>query len=89
MRVTIVCPNDYIEVVRERAKLIVQSHLALTTPLPSDGNLPVTHWICTCYLTIDGLIKFNELREYSSIYSKSPKIVLKELNLKKIDEKNS
>ncbi len=81
MRVTIVCPNEHIEEVRERAKLLVKSHLALTTPLSSNGKLPATHWLCACDLTNEGFIKFSELKKHSSIYVSSPKQVLKEINL--------
>ena len=81
MRVTIVCPNEYIEEVRERATLLVQSHVALTTPVSPTGKLPATHWICNCDLTNEGFIKLNELKKYSSIYTSSPKQVLKEINL--------
>jgi hypothetical protein len=86
MRVTIVCPNEYIKVVRESAKEIVESHLALTTPLSVSGNLPATHWVCTCYLTNEGFIKLNELKKYSSIYFDAPKKVLKDLKLNIINE---
>lgn len=81
MRVTIVCPNEHIEEVRESAKLLVKSHLTLTTPLSSNGKLPVTHWLCVCDLTNEGFVKFNELKKHSSIYVDSPKRVLKDLNL--------
>lgn len=81
MRVTIVCPNDHIEEVREKAKLLIQSHLALTTPLSSDGNLPATHWLCTCHLTDEGFKKLIELKKHSSIYVDNPKRVLKENGL--------
>lgn len=86
MRVTIICPNEYIDGVRERAKLLVDSHLALTTPLSSNGEFPATHWMCTCYLTDDGLNRLNDLREYSSIYIGSPKMVLNTTNLKRVYE---
>lgn len=86
MRVTIICPNDHIDGVRERAKLLVDSHLALTTPLSYNGEFPVTHWMCTCYLTGDGFNRLNELSEYSSIYIGSPKMILNTINLKRVYE---
>lgn len=82
MRVTIVCPNEHIEEVRETAKFLVESHLTLTTPVSQSGNLPATHWICNCYLTPEGFAKFNELKKHSTIYLDSPKRVLKEIDLK-------
>jgi hypothetical protein len=81
LRVTIICPNEHIEEVRGRSVLLVKSHLTLTTPLSPTGKLPTTHWICTCYLTLEGFNKLIELKNYSSIYLENPKKVLKELNL--------
>lgn len=82
MRACIVCANEHIDEVREKAKLIITSHEVLSTPLSQDGSLPVTHWFCTCSLTQEGFIKLNELRKHSSIYIGSPKRVLEEINLK-------
>lgn len=82
MRVTIICPDEHIKEVREKAKLLTSNLATLKTPLSEIGELPVTHWLCTCYLTNEGFIKLNELKKYSLIYFDNPKKVLEEINLK-------
>lgn len=82
MRVTIICPNEHIEEVREKAKSLISSHLALNTPLSMSGELPATHWFCNCYLTDEGFRKLNELKNHSTIYVDKPKSVLRDINLK-------
>lgn len=82
MRFSIVCPDEFIDEVREVSKSIISSHITLTTPLSSSGTYPQTHWFCTCYLTDEGIKKFHELKKHTSIYSGSPKSVLKEIGLK-------
>lgn len=82
MRVSILCPDEYIEEVRSTARELISSHIALTTPLSHTGDLPQTHWFCTCYLTDQGIKKFHELKKYTTIYTGNPKVILKELELR-------
>lgn len=82
MRVTIVCEDKYLTEVREKAKLLLPNQTTLKTPLSESGRLPATHWFCTCYLTNEGFKKLIDLKNYSMIYSETPKRVLKEINLK-------
>ncbi len=82
MRISIVCPDEHIDKVREKAKILISSHVSLTTPLSETGKLPATHWFCTCFFTNEGFQKLTELKKYSSIYMGSPKRVLEEINLK-------
>lgn len=81
MRVSILCPDEYIEEVRSKARELISSHISLTTPLSRSGELPQTHWFCTCYLTNEGMKKIHELKKYTTIYTGNPKAILKELEL--------
>lgn len=82
MRVTIVCEDEHVLQVREKAKELIPNHITLKTPLSPTGKFPQTHWFCTCFLTNDGFNKLIELKKYSMIYCENPKKVLKEINLK-------
>jgi hypothetical protein len=86
-RITILCKNQYIEEVREKAKNIFK-HDVLKTPLSGTGELPASHWICVLHVNDE---KYNELmllKEKSIMIEKSAREILKEFNLKKINESN-
>jgi hypothetical protein len=82
MRFSIVCPDEHIQQAREEGKSLISSHVVLTTPLSKTGEMPQTHWFCTCYLTEEGFRKFKDLQKNTSIYQGPPSKVLKDLDLK-------
>ena len=84
MRITIICEDKHIEQVREKAKELTKTHLALTTPLSATGKEPATHWMCVTYMTDEGLSKLMQLKKHSIISNSLPKLILEELSLKLI-----
>ena len=85
MRITILCEDQWIELVRETAKEVFSEKLTLKTPLSKNGKLPATHWLCVLYVTEEFYQKIIKLRKYSIITESSPKLVMSELELKKIE----
>lgn len=91
MEVCILCPDENIKVVRERAKQIpaFSNHTALSIPVSGDGELPVTHWFCKfnasdeVYQAMKDLQQFTEIEESNAVDFLSNKN-LKVIPLKKI-----
>lgn len=86
MRVTIICEDSDVEIVREISTSFVKSHVTMTKPLSQDGNLPQSHWMCVCDLSSDIFLKLKGEAKYSKILTGNPKIILNELNLKRIND---
>lgn len=84
MKVTIICEDKDVEKVREISKSFVTSHITMSKPLSGDGSLPQTHWMCVCDLSIETFEKLKKEAKYSKILTGNPKIILEELNLKRI-----
>jgi hypothetical protein len=86
-RITILCPDGWIDEVREKGMEIF-NHQVLKTPVSEDGKFPATYWICTLYVNIENETILKSVQDKSIIVEKSPKEVLKSLNLVKINERN-
>jgi hypothetical protein len=84
MRVTIICEDKDVEVVRIASTFFVNSHITMTKPLSIDGYPPQTHWMCVCEVSMESYQKLKENAKYSKILTGNPKIILQELNLKRI-----
>jgi hypothetical protein len=88
MKVTIICEDKDVEIVREISTSFIKSHVTMQKPLSPNGRLPQTHWMCVCEFSLEVYKKLKETSKYSQILTGNPKIILKELNLKRIkDEK--
>lgn len=86
MKVTIICEDKDVEIVRKISTSFVKSHITMTKPLSTNGQLPQTHWMCVCEMTMDNYIKLEQNSKYSKILVGNPKLILKELNLKRIKD---
>jgi len=86
-RITILCEDQYINDVRETAKSILK-HGVLKTPLSETGELPISHWICVLHVNDEKYNNLISLKDKSIMVEKSARDVLKEFNLKKINEIN-
>jgi len=86
-RITILCEDQYIDEVREKAKDIFK-HDVLKTPLSETGELPVSYWICVLHVSEEKYNDLISLKDKSIMVEKSARDVLKEFNLKKINESN-
>lgn len=84
MKVTIICDDKDVEIVRLISTSFVNSHITMQKPLSSNGDLPQTHWMCVCDMSDELYIKLKETVKYSKIFTGNPKIILQELNLKRI-----
>jgi hypothetical protein len=84
MRVTIICEDKDVEIVRSISTSFVKSHTTMTNPLSKDGSLPQTHWMCVCEMSIENINKLKSEAKYSKIIVGNPKIILQELNLKRV-----
>jgi hypothetical protein len=85
MKVTIICEDKDVEIVRSISTSFVKSHVTMTKPLSINGELPQTHWMCVCDLSIETYQRLKQTAKYSKILTGSPKIILEELNLKRIN----
>jgi hypothetical protein len=86
-RITILCDDQYIDEVREKAKDIFKNDV-LKTPLSGNGELPISHWICVLHVNDERYNNLISLKDKSIMVEKSARDVLKEFNLKKINESN-
>jgi hypothetical protein len=85
MRVTIICEDGDVEAVRSISQSFIKSHTTMTKPLSSNGNLPQTHWLCVCDMPIETIRRLKSEAKYSQILTGNPKLILKELNLIRIN----
>jgi len=89
MIICILASNENIDVVRERAKQILQfaTHAALTVPVSEYGEMPATHWFCTFNASEEVFQQIKDLQEFSEVAEADPRTFLKEHNLKIISFK--
>lgn len=84
MKVTIIIEDQYVEEAREKAKTLFKDVPTLKIPLSPNGEQPITHWMCSLDMTKEGCDKIKSMQKYSVIKNCSPKVLLKEMNLKLI-----
>jgi len=84
MRVTIICEDGDVEIVRSISASFITSHTTMTKPLSKDGILPQSHWMCVCDMPLETIKRLKSDAKYSKIILGNPKIILQELNLKRI-----
>jgi hypothetical protein len=84
MKVTIICEDKDVEIVRSISTSFVKSHVTMTKPLSKDGKYPHTHWMCVCEVSLDTYQNLKNNAKYSKILTGNPKNILEELNLKRI-----
>lgn len=82
MKVTIICEDKDVEMVRERAKEVLPNHNTMIIPASQTGKSPATHWVCKCEVSEDMYEKMKSLQKYSQIIPGDSKLVLEEINLK-------
>jgi hypothetical protein len=85
MRVTIICEDGDVEAVRAISTSFITSHTTMTKPLSLSGKLPQTHWMCVCEMSIETIKRLKSEAKYSKILTGNPKLILKELNLIRIN----
>lgn len=88
MKVTIICEDKDVEIVRKISTSFIKSHVTMTKPLSETGLNPTTHWMCVCEFSIEAYEKLKKESKYSKILTGNPKIILDELNLKRIKDEN-
>ena len=89
MIICILCTDENIAVVRERAKEIPQfaSHTALAIPVSETAEMPPSHWFCT-FNASDGVYQaIKELQEYTEVEESQPQAFMESRNLKVISLK--
>lgn len=84
MKITIICPDRDVELVREISKAYVSSHVTMSKPLSESGSLPATHWLCVSEMSQETYSKLKLACKYSQISTGNPKLILQELRLKRI-----
>lgn len=88
MKITIICLDKDVEIVREISTSFIKSHVTMSKPVSQTGQYPQTHWMCVCEVSLETYKELKETSKYSQILTGNPKIILNELNLKRIkDEK--
>lgn len=90
MKICIICSDENIQTVRQRAKQIeafANNHVALVTPLSADGEMPQTHWFCHLNATPEMFQQIKDLQEFSEIVEADPQEFLASRNLKHISIK--
>lgn len=90
MKICIICSDEHIQTVRQRAKQIeafAKNHVALVIPLSADGEMPQTHWFCYLNATPEMLQQIKELQEFSEVVESDPHEFLTSRNLKTISVK--
>ena len=85
MRVTIICENGDVEAVRAISRSFITSHTTMSKPLSPNGKLPQTHWLCVCDMPVETIKRLKSEAKYSKILTGNPKLILKELNLIRIN----
>jgi hypothetical protein len=84
MWICILCEDKWIEPARLKANQLLSQTSTLNIPVSYTGSFPATHWLCVCHVSESMYQKMQSIRQYSTIHICSPKILLEELNLKKI-----
>jgi hypothetical protein len=85
MRVTIICEDKDVEAVRAISASFITSHTTMSKPLSPNGKLPQTHWLCVCDMSVENIKRLKSEAKYSKILTGNPKLILKELNLIRIN----
>jgi hypothetical protein len=85
MRVTIICEDKDVEIVRSISASFITSHTTMSKPLSPNGKLPQTHWLCVCDMSVENIKRLKSEAKYSQILTGNPKLILKELNLIRIN----
>jgi hypothetical protein len=85
MRVTIICEDKDVEAVRAISTSFITSHTTMSKPLSPNGKLPQTHWLCVCDMSVENIKRLKSEAKYSKILTGNPKLILKELNLIRIN----
>jgi hypothetical protein len=84
MRITIICEDKDVEIVRQISTSFIKSHVSMTKPVSQTGQYPQTHWMCVCEVSLEAYKELKETSKYSKIMTGNPKVILNELNLKRI-----
>jgi hypothetical protein len=86
MKITIICPDQDVENVRDISKAYVKSHVTMNRPLSKSGKLPQTHWLCVCEMSETTYADLKKNSKYSQVLTGNPKLILEELDLKRIGD---
>lgn len=90
MQICILAKNEDIELVREKARLEIESFAnhtkILGIGLSENGEKPITHWFCTFDASQEMIDKLKSIQELTEIKVSNPRGFLRKHKLKTIKD---